>query len=177
MKIKTEDLVKELIGEAKKFPKYTTQILNIANQNAQGTRPSVVGQMSELIQQCPHKDYKSWERWYLAKKPDAIPTHLITLQLLKEKLSLDAIAERRGLVIGTIISHLEKLKGLNLIDNTHLSTLKEKVSPQDFDDIFTALEKSEDGKIKSIYDQFEGKYSYASIQIVRLFFGLETDPS
>lgn len=31
------------------FPKYTTQIINIANQNAGGTRPKVVGQMSELI--------------------------------------------------------------------------------------------------------------------------------
>ena len=31
------------------YPKYATQIMNLANQNAQGTRPNVVGQMSELI--------------------------------------------------------------------------------------------------------------------------------
>ena len=30
------------------FPKYTSQLINWANQNAQGTRPAVVGQMSEL---------------------------------------------------------------------------------------------------------------------------------
>ncbi len=33
------------------FPKYTTQLMNLANQNSQGTRPKVVGQMSDLIQE------------------------------------------------------------------------------------------------------------------------------
>ncbi len=28
------------------FPKYTTQLMNLANLNAQGTRPKVVGQLS-----------------------------------------------------------------------------------------------------------------------------------
>ena len=47
------------------FPKYTTQIINQANQNNQATRPKVVGQMSELIQKCPTKSYDGWKRWYL----------------------------------------------------------------------------------------------------------------
>lgn len=54
------------------FPKYTTQIINLANQNAQGTRPSVVGQMSDLIQECPHNEISEWKKWYLKKHPDAI---------------------------------------------------------------------------------------------------------
>ncbi len=42
--------VKALLGsETFDFPKYTTQVINLANQNAQGTRPAIVGQMSELI--------------------------------------------------------------------------------------------------------------------------------
>jgi len=56
-KIKNGELIKEISGEAKQFPKYTTQLINLANQNAQGTRPKVVGQLSELIQECPHKEY------------------------------------------------------------------------------------------------------------------------
>ncbi|OQX53278.1 MAG: hypothetical protein B5M53_07145 [Candidatus Cloacimonas sp. 4484_209] len=56
----------------KKFPKYTTQILNLANQNAQDTRPKVVGQLSELIKECPYNSYEKWTDWYLSKKPDAI---------------------------------------------------------------------------------------------------------
>jgi len=71
-KIKNNELIKEISGEAKQFPKYTTQIINLANQNAQGTRPKVVGQLSELIQECPHKEYSKWKEWYLQQQPKAI---------------------------------------------------------------------------------------------------------
>ena len=65
--------IKELLGaKSFDFPKYSTQILNLANQNAQGTRPAVVGQMSELIQEFSGKSIKEWEDWYLQKHPDAI---------------------------------------------------------------------------------------------------------
>lgn len=72
IKIKYNELIKEISGKAKAFPKYTTQIINLANQNAQGTRPKVVGQLSELIQKCPHKEYHKWRDWYLQQRPDAI---------------------------------------------------------------------------------------------------------
>lgn len=54
------------------FPKYATQIINLANQNAQATRPSVVGQMSELIQEFKGSKLKDWEEWYLNKHPEAL---------------------------------------------------------------------------------------------------------
>ena len=72
IKITNGELIKEISGEAKDFPKYTTQIINLANQNAQGTRPKVVGQLSDLIQKCPHKEYEKWKEWYLKQQPDAI---------------------------------------------------------------------------------------------------------
>jgi hypothetical protein len=72
VKIKYEELIKEISGEAKNFPKYTTQIINLANQNSQGTRPKVVGQLSELIQKCPYKEYHKWKDWYLQQQPNAI---------------------------------------------------------------------------------------------------------
>lgn len=72
IKIKNQELIKDLIGEAKEFPKYTTQIINLANQNAQGTRPRVVGQLSELIKECPEKTYEGWKKWYLSRHPKAI---------------------------------------------------------------------------------------------------------
>src|SRR2546427_8093679 len=28
--------------------------------------------MSELIQECPHRTFKEWRQWYLARKPAAI---------------------------------------------------------------------------------------------------------
>lgn len=58
--------------ESSEFPKYTTQILNLANQNAQGTRPKVVGQMSDLIKHFTGKKLPEWEKWYLKQKPTAI---------------------------------------------------------------------------------------------------------
>jgi hypothetical protein len=72
IKISLIEEIEDISGEKKKFPKYTTQIINLANQNAQGTRPKVVGQMSELIQQCSDKSYEGWKKWYLERHPDSI---------------------------------------------------------------------------------------------------------
>lgn len=54
------------------FPKYTTQFINLVNSNAQGTRPNVVGQMSELIQEFDGKSLEEWINWYSQKYPNAI---------------------------------------------------------------------------------------------------------
>ena len=72
MKLKNDRITQDLIGETFEFPKYTTQIMNLANQNAQGTRPRVVGQMSELIEQCPKGNYEEWVKWYSEKMPQAV---------------------------------------------------------------------------------------------------------
>lgn len=71
-KLKWEDIQRALAGEIPAFPKYTTQILNLANQNAQGTRPRVVGQMSDLITQFDGSSYDEWIDWYEPRKPAAI---------------------------------------------------------------------------------------------------------
>jgi hypothetical protein len=72
IKIKNEELTQDLTGKIEKFPLYTTQILNLANQNAQGTRPKIVGQMSDLVQEFGKKNYEEWVKWYLQKMPDAV---------------------------------------------------------------------------------------------------------
>jgi hypothetical protein len=70
--LKNNRIIKDLIGKQIEFPQYTTQIMNLANQNAQGTRPKVVGQMSELIEQCPKGTYEEWVKWYSEKMPRAV---------------------------------------------------------------------------------------------------------
>lgn len=72
IKISNSDILSLLDAEASTFPKYATQILNLANQNAQGTRPSVVGQMSDLIQEFHGSKLKEWEEWYLNKHPESL---------------------------------------------------------------------------------------------------------
>lgn len=71
-KIKNHELIRDLVGEVLEFPKYTTQLMNLANQNSQGTRPKVVGQMSDLIQEFDGKKYEDWVSWYLSRNPNAI---------------------------------------------------------------------------------------------------------
>jgi len=65
--------VQELLsGKKYNYLKYATQIMNLANQNAQGTRAKVVGQMSDLIQKFEGTTLADWEEWYLKGYPSAI---------------------------------------------------------------------------------------------------------
>lgn len=73
-KITTSDAAAHLGGPAPTFPKYTTQLLNLANQNAQATRPPVVGKMSDLIVKANPATFEEWREWYLMRHPDAIAT-------------------------------------------------------------------------------------------------------
>ena len=61
--------------ESTNFPKYTSQLINWANQNAQGTRPVVVGQMSELFPEFMNSNdeitIEKWRELYSERNPDA----------------------------------------------------------------------------------------------------------
>lgn len=73
--IKNEDIEAYNESDSFPFPKYTSQLINLANQNAQGTRPAVVGQMSDLFQEFreshEEKSIAGWRRWYTQRYPDA----------------------------------------------------------------------------------------------------------
>ncbi len=88
IKISNKELIKELTDEPQDFPIYTTQIINLANQNSQGTRPNVVGQLSSLIQECPKKTYNGWKEWYLRGHPDAIENATERINSMVEKLKI-----------------------------------------------------------------------------------------
>lgn len=73
--IKNEDVEAFNETDGFLFPKYTSQLINWANQNAQGTRPPVVGQMSELfpefIANSADVTIDNWRKWYTERNPDA----------------------------------------------------------------------------------------------------------
>lgn len=73
--IKKEDIENYNNSDSFSFPKYTSQLINLANQNAQGTRPVVVGKMSDLFQEFLESDEErnidGWRRWYLERYPDS----------------------------------------------------------------------------------------------------------
>ena len=74
--IKNDELAVLNGSETPNFPKYTSQLINWANQNAQGTRPRVVGQLSDLFPEyeaaCTAVSLEGWRAWYLERYPDAI---------------------------------------------------------------------------------------------------------
>lgn len=72
IKIENNEIIEDFVGGLEEFPKYTTQLINLANQNAQGTRPRMVRQMSDLIQEFPGKNYDDWIVWYGNRNPNAI---------------------------------------------------------------------------------------------------------
>lgn len=72
IKLKNAEIQEYVSAPIREFPKYTTQLMNLANQNSQGTRPRVVGQMSDLIQEFPGQTFEEWVMWYQEQYPDAI---------------------------------------------------------------------------------------------------------
>lgn len=96
IKITVEEIRRYLDVETPEFPKYVAPLINLANQYAQGTRPRVVGQMSELIQEFEGKTLKEWEKWYLKKKPGAIEdaTGKILEKLKELKSAMNSIDRR-----------------------------------------------------------------------------------
>lgn len=73
LKNKEIEYYNEIVGSV--FPKYTSQLINCANQNAQGTRAVVVGQMSDLfldfMASGNEMSIEAWKAWYIQKHPDA----------------------------------------------------------------------------------------------------------
>jgi hypothetical protein len=88
MRIKlTTDRVRELLrADPLQLPQYTSQLINLANQNAQGTRPRVVGQMSDLVQEFDGRTIKEWEAWYLGQYSDRIEIASDRIWVMVEKL-------------------------------------------------------------------------------------------
>ncbi len=65
--------IRDLIIDKKvEFPKYASPIINLASRYAQATRPSIVGQMSELIKRFDGNSYSEWEKWYREHYPNSI---------------------------------------------------------------------------------------------------------
>lgn len=93
MKFKLKnDEIKQFLSneESKLFPKYSTQIINLANQNAQGTRPKVVGQLSDLIQEFSGSSIEEWKEWYCEKKPTAVDDATTKIWSMIENLQTSA---------------------------------------------------------------------------------------
>lgn len=105
LRIDLQELMDDLTTESTPFPKYTSQLINLANQNAQGTRPRVVGQLSELIQEFPGKNYHEWVTWYKKQHPQAIDQAALLISRMLEKLKT-ALEQIDSALVGRWVTDL-----------------------------------------------------------------------
>jgi len=98
IKLKNADIQEYLNIPTTQFPKYTTQLMNLANQNAQATRPKSVGQLTELIQECPGHTFEEWTTWYRNQYPDAIDKAADKIITMIENLNVATLKIDRNLI-------------------------------------------------------------------------------
>ncbi|MCB9262517.1 MAG: AAA family ATPase [Flavobacteriales bacterium] len=112
-----------------------------------------------------------------AAKEKKISTYEQTKELFERGLTLEEMAENRGLTTGTIVSHLVTLK----TKGTKLDYDRLKSDLEGFDEINTVYEKlksegnpenfTEDGIVRSkvLFDLLNGKFSYENLNLFKLF--------
>jgi hypothetical protein len=95
LKLKNEEIAKILDIQTPQYPKYVSQIINLAGQNSQATRPKYVGQMSELIQEFDGTTIEEWRQWYSERHPNAIreATKRISAMINQLREAIDKIDE------------------------------------------------------------------------------------
>lgn len=97
--IKRSDMDELLNIKSKDFDKYIPQLINLANQISQSTRPNNVGNLSEMFKEFKSKNKNGtlddWERYYISKQKDSIEvaTKKILNYINKLKESLNSIDE------------------------------------------------------------------------------------
>jgi ATP-dependent exoDNAse (exonuclease V) alpha subunit len=94
---------------------------------------------------------------------EKVASHTKTQEMLKEKITIQEIADRRNLSVDTIIGHIEKL--LELKESVDLShTLPPK---KDITVIKKAFKELDTYKLTPVFEHLKGKYPYQDIRIVR----------
>lgn len=96
---------------------------------------------------------------------DRVPTHEVTRALVLEGRTLEEIAKERGMTMGTIIGHLEKLKELD----PKFDLKRFKPAADDLKKIRGAFSASADGKLVPVYHALDGAYSYDDLRLARIF--------
>ncbi len=98
IKLKNAEIQEYVNGPVCEFPKYTSPLINLANQYSHGTWPEVVGQMSELIQEFPGRTLEEWVTWYQEQQPDAIDNATDKIISMIENLKIALLKIDRTLV-------------------------------------------------------------------------------
>lgn len=96
---------------------------------------------------------------------EKIPSHEKTKALIEKGLSLGEIAKERGMTVGTIISHFEKLQEYK----TQIDLEKFRPKRSDLERIKVAFAATKDAKLSPVHRKLKGKYTYEELRLARLF--------
>jgi ATP-dependent DNA helicase RecQ len=104
------------------------------------------------------------------KLPVPLPsnTHMVTLQYYQQGLSIEGIAQERGLSLSTIITHLSEL-----IEMQQPVDLNRLVPPERQKPIIQAIQTVGADLLKSIREHLGEEYSYEEIRLVRSWWRRE----
>lgn len=105
---------------------------------------------------------------------EKVPSHVKTLEMIKEKMKLQEIAEKRELSADTILGHIEKL-----IENGEKVDLKYMLpKKKDLDKLVKTFEavhkKSGAYKLTPAFESLSGVYDYQTLRLVRAFINSTT---
>ena len=104
----------------------------------------------------------------IVEKKPRIPTQIKTLSLIKEGKSLKEIAEERDVTQGTIIGHIEKLFMDDELTREEIIALMPKKILDALDEIASAFNASEDGRLTPIKEQFGDRFSFDDLRFARI---------
>lgn len=92
-------------------------------------------------------------------------TYEETKRLLAQKLPLSEIARRRGMTMGTIVSHLEKMRAAEVaLDLSYLQPTGER-----FETMRVAFARLGTGSLSVVREVLGEEYSYDELRLVRMF--------
>lgn len=110
------------------------------------------------------REFKNVQRQKISR-PSIGQTYFLTLNFLEQGLSLNEVAQARGLVVSTIISHLEKA-----IENGSRPNIQHlRPESEVFDPISEAFKKCGMEALSPAFVFLGGKYDYETLKIVRIF--------
>jgi ATP-dependent DNA helicase RecQ len=126
---------------------------------------------TELIQTYAQENNLS-EKEVPVKRPARLPrstrlgsTYRETKELVLKKLSMENMASMRGLAVGTIATHIEKLVSSG--EKIDINYLRPPV--EQFDTIKAAFQKSGGTALSPVLEMLGAPFSYAELKIARLF--------
>lgn len=99
-----------------------------------------------------------------------------TKALVLKKLALEEIAKQRGLVLGTVISHLEQLADKKEI-NPERDIPQMRPEKEIFEKIKKAFlevhKKTGEAKLAPVYSKLKGEFDFETLRLARLFLNLD----